>query len=347
MKLQSSQTIRSTIAVLLLPLFLCSAYAVQDKTADAKATRTPEQIEADNLNGQVIQLFKEKKFKEAMAPAKRCVELREKSLGAEHESTAVALNNLASVYSELDKHGDAAETRERLLKVQEKLYGPSSAKLCDNLSKLGWERALNGNNKESEEAFKRNLQIRETAYGTEGKELLPALNDLAMSTQRAGKYVPSIGYFDRMIAVNEKLLGKNHTDVAELLAKTAIILRQANKKAEAEDYETRARAIYTAQPTDNRKPPEMSGGVLQGLAIFRPQPGYPNSAKQGRIQGAVQVHVYIDEIGIVTEAKAISGPAELRKVSEEAAKQWRFKPTILGGRVLKVHGVLTFNFTLQ
>lgn len=346
-KLQHKQIIGFVVAVLLLPLLLCSTYAVQDKTADAKSTKTPEQIEADNLNQQVIQLFKEKKYKEALAPAKRCVELLEKALGAENELTAVALNNLASVYSELDKHGDAADARERVLKAQEKLYGPSSIKLSDNLFKLGWERAISGDNKGAEEAFKRNLQIREAAFGADHPELIPALDNLAMSTQRAGKYGPSIGYFDRMIAIKEKQLGKDHVNVAELLAKTAIILRQANKKAEANQYEARARAIYAAQPIDNMTPATLSGGVLQGHAIFRPQPGYPSAAKQGRIQGSVNVQVHIDEIGMVTEAKAISGPAELRKVSEEAAKQWRFKPTMLAGRVVKVQGVLTFKFTLQ
>jgi len=347
MKPQPKQTVRSVIAVLLLPLLLCSVYAMQDKPADAKATKTPEQIEADTLNAQVIQLFKEKKYKEALPLAKRCVELREKSSSVENELTAVALNNLASVFSELDKHGEAAAVRGRLLKVQEKLYGPTSVKLSDNLTKLGWERALGSDNKEAEEAFKRNLQIRETAYGADHNELLAPLYDLAMFTQRIGKYGPSISYFDRMIAVKEKQLGKNHVDVAELLAKTAIILRQANKKSEAEAYEARARAIYASQPNANDIPETLAQSVLQGQAIFKPQPSYPSLAKQGRIQGSVNVQVLIDEIGMVIEAKVINGPGELRKVCEEAAKQWRFKPVLVGGRALKVQGVLTFNFTLQ
>jgi TonB family protein len=274
------------------------------------------------------------------------VELRERALGAENELTAVALNNLASVYSELDKHGDAADARERVLKIQEKLYGLSSIKLSDNLSKLGWERAIGGDNKGAEEAFKRNLQIREAAFGADHLELIPALDNLAMSTQRAGKYGQSIVYFDRMIAIKEKQLGKDHVDVAELLAKTAIILRQANKKAEADEYEARARAIYATQTSENNTP-VLAQNVLQGHAIYRPQPPYPSGAKQGRIQGSVQVHVIIDEIGAVTEAEAISGPAELRKASVDAAKQWRFKPNLINGKAVKVQGVLTFNFTMR
>jgi TonB family protein len=346
MKLQSKQTIQSVIAVLLVSLFVGSAQAIQDKP-DA-AAKTPEQIEADKLNALVIQFFKEKRFKEALVPAKQAVEIREKALGPEHALTLVSLKNLAAVYGELNKHSDAAGIRQRVLKIEEKLYGTSSIRLSDNLSKLGWERAREQNYGAAIELFKRNLQIREAAYGADHKELVPALNDLAMSSQRDGKLAQSIGYFKQMIAIQEKQLGENHIDVAELLSKCAIILKQANKKAEAEDYDARARAIYLSQTNaPDSEAVNLAPHILQGAAILKVQPGYPNGAKQARVQGSVLVQVVIDEAGIVTKATAIQGPGELRPASEESARRWRFKPTIVNGRPIKVQGILTFNFVLR
>lgn len=90
----------------------------------------------------------------------------------------------------------------------------------------------------------------------------------------------------------------------------------------------------------------VSGGVLQGSAIKKVQPPYPSVAKAARASGAVQVQILVSETGEVIEANAISGHPLLRDAAVEAARQWRFKPTELGNKAIKVQGVLTFNFTL-
>jgi TonB family protein len=92
---------------------------------------------------------------------------------------------------------------------------------------------------------------------------------------------------------------------------------------------------------------KVSSGVLQGSATRKVAPAYPPIAKAARAQGAVEVNVTIDENGNVTAAEAVSGHPLLRDAAIEAAKQWQFNPTSLGGEAVKVQGLLTFNFTLQ
>jgi outer membrane biosynthesis protein TonB len=41
------------------------------------------------------------------------------------------------------------------------------------------------------------------------------------------------------------------------------------------------------------------------------------------------------------------GPASLRQAAVDAAKQARFKPTIVDGVAVKVSGILTYDFTAQ
>lgn len=333
--------------VLMLSFIAPSGFASTGKLSDVlKDAQSSELPDADKLHAQVVELFREKRFKEALPLAKSVVETREKALGLANEKTIASLKNLASIYSELDKDGDAAKIRERVLKAEETLYGLSSIKLCDNLSRLGFARMKDDKLSGAIEAFKRNLQIRETVFGLESKELAQTLNDLAMLSQRDGNLSQSIAYFKRLILIKEKEIGANHPDVAELLAKCAIILGMANKKKEANEYEARARAIYAALP-DQQVPETIAPDVLQGVAILKVAPEYPMSAKSNRVRGVVQVQVLIDEIGSVTKATAISGPNELKTASETAAKQWRFKPTMVNGKPIKVQGFLTFNFTLQ
>jgi TonB family protein len=103
----------------------------------------------------------------------------------------------------------------------------------------------------------------------------------------------------------------------------------------------------TPTPTPVPKVIRQSGGVLQGSAIRKVHPPYPPIAKAAHAQGAVQVQVTIDEEGNVIEAAVVGGHPLLREAALQAARQWKFRPTMLTGVPVKVQGILTFNFTLQ
>lgn len=90
----------------------------------------------------------------------------------------------------------------------------------------------------------------------------------------------------------------------------------------------------------------IQGGILNGKAISKPQPPYPDAARQSRASGTVQVGVVINEEGRVIEAEALSGPEELRAAAVEAARKARFPPTRLSGQPVKIAGRLTYNFVL-
>ncbi|HEX8183947.1 MAG TPA: TonB family protein [Blastocatellia bacterium] len=106
----------------------------------------------------------------------------------------------------------------------------------------------------------------------------------------------------------------------------------------------------------------VTGIVLQGQALTRIAPGYPLFAKNAHISGTILVEVTVDEEGNVISARAIKANirrprnitdeeakgygADLQRASIDAARQWKFTPTKLGGKPVKVIGVITFNFSL-
>lgn len=92
-------------------------------------------------------------------------------------------------------------------------------------------------------------------------------------------------------------------------------------------------------------PSRVSEGALIGSALTRIVPDYPLLARQNRITGQVVVQVTIAEDGRVIDAVAVSGPPVLRTVSEEAARKWIFRPTVLNGVPVRLQGNLTFVFS--
>jgi TonB family protein len=91
----------------------------------------------------------------------------------------------------------------------------------------------------------------------------------------------------------------------------------------------------------------VSGGVLDGKAVSKPQPAYPALAKAARASGTVTVRVTVDETGSVVSAAAVSGHPLLHAAAVAAAKQAKFTPTLLSGEPVRVSGVLTYDFVLE
>ncbi|MGH9769810.1 MAG: TonB family protein [Blastocatellia bacterium] len=90
-----------------------------------------------------------------------------------------------------------------------------------------------------------------------------------------------------------------------------------------------------------------TGIALEQEAIKKVEPEFPPIAKAVRASGEVKVEVTIDKTGKVVSARVVSGHPLLRGSAQAAARQWKFKPTMVSGKPAKVGGLLTFNFVLD
>lgn len=80
--------------------------------------------------------------------------------------------------------------------------------------------------------------------------------------------------------------------------------------------------------------------------INAPLPKYPPMARAVEASGKVDIEILIDEKGNIESAKPISGHPLLWAEAVKAAKQTKFKPTIIGGKPFKVKSVIVYNFVL-
>lgn len=101
-----------------------------------------------------------------------------------------------------------------------------------------------------------------------------------------------------------------------------------------------------AVETDNR-PLRLPSTVLQGKVIERRVPLYPELAKRIRLQGDVAVEVIISPEGRVESVRAVSGHPMLTQSALDAARAWRFEPTLLNSVPVRVTGVIIFVFKLN
>jgi TonB family protein len=94
------------------------------------------------------------------------------------------------------------------------------------------------------------------------------------------------------------------------------------------------------------EPTTTEAGSLNSKATKKVIPAYPPLAKQNGTTGLVRVHVVVDENGKVVQVSRTEGPILLRRVAEDAARQWFFEAPSSGGRPGRWSGYIDFTFTL-
>jgi TonB family protein len=330
---------KKSISVLPIAMFIClSAPPISAQTSPSAAGSD----EARKLNAQAVALHKEGKYEEAIRLQKQALAVWEKELGKEHKLIATGSTNLAEMYRSLKRYDEAAGAYRRALKIEEKLLGPDHPGLFVLVIKLGWMHHGIARAGEAEALFKRAVAIREKQGADHAGVAEPLLN-LANFYQKIGRPAASLPIYQRVIAIQEKHFGPDGEPLVATLQQFSCALQQDKNPAEASKTSKRALLIE-----GKARPSTMvaEGEVLQGYAIHKEQPNYPPAAKAERLSGTVFIQVEIDETGKVTNAKILCGADLLSAPSREAALKWRFNPTTLSGKPVKVMGVLTFNFVL-
>jgi TonB family protein len=324
-----------TIVFCLLPLL-----PLQSQTGGtSKPPLDPSQIgEATRLAAEVVELYKQGKFKEALPLAKRCLQIREKLFTPADDPLRTALYNLAEVYMVLQKYDDAEPLYERLVKSYEK-FAPGDIRLAQVLQSLGTAKFLTGQHYNTEKFFQRALEITERAYGSNSQKVAGSASYLAEYYQAIGDLKKALPLYQHMFEIAEKHSPNGDSeDFRQARDRYSCIL---NKMGQGDV----ARALEKPPPT---RPVEyLAGGVVNGKAIKLPKPFYPVEARASRVAGTVVVQVVIDESGRVIRVCAVHGPPLLMRASEVAAYNAVFSPTRLDGKPVKVTGVITYNFVVR
>ncbi len=94
--------------------------------------------EAKKLNQEVVRLYQEGRYQDAIPYALRSLEILGKALGKNHPSVAGFLNNLAALYQTLGDYGQAEPLYKRSFEIYEKALGKDHPNVATSLNNLGF-----------------------------------------------------------------------------------------------------------------------------------------------------------------------------------------------------------------
>jgi len=331
-----------------ITLLLCASAAVAQAPAPSPPPpqQSPELAEAARLTVEVVRLYGLQQYDEALPLARRAVEIRERALGGEHMLVANALNNLGAVLMHKDKDGEAARTLGRALAIIEKNGAGGTELAADINNRLGLLGLESKNYKDAAGYFQRSLAVREKVRGASDPAVVPQLLNLTDAFYLMREPEKAHASLERATEILNTVDPKLDLPTARKLQSYICLLKMEGEEELLREVEGAVSRLESPGRAGRSVRPA-AGGVLNGRAIKKPPPEYPNAAKSARVSGTVVVRIMVDETGKVVRSEAICGHSLLRKAAADAAAAARFTPTLLSGMPVRVTGVITYNFVLQ
>ncbi|XP_007505158.1 nephrocystin-3 isoform X2 [Monodelphis domestica] len=201
---------------------------------------------------------------QAVVPLQRSLEIRETALDPDHPRVAQSLHQLAGVYVQWKKFGNAEQLYKQALEILENAYGsehPLIARELDALATLyqkqnKYEQAEHLRKKSFKIRQKvarrkgnlygfallrrRALQLEELTLGKDTPDNARTLNELGVLYYLQNNLEAADLFLKRSLEMRERVLGPDHPDCAQSLNNLAALYNEKKQYAEAEELYERA-----------------------------------------------------------------------------------------------------------
>jgi TonB family protein len=328
----------------ILTLFLSFSLFAQSASQASEGTGAVEEIL--KLNSQVVKLYSEKRFDEALVIAKKIWDIAAANNLISDGRVLPAIRNLGELHLAKGKESEAISVFQIVSDQYEKMGDKGRTELEKVMSRLAAAYISKKDFKNAESQYLKLKNLTETAYGEKSRQSANAYLQLAnlYNLQKKGKEAEE--FYLKAILINDAVLSKKEQETRQDVDtyKCWVFHREYQRNALKGAMDLfkdldKKRGIQE----DNNK----SQGVINGKALRLIQPVYPQSAKAKRASGFAVVRVDIDEQGNVTNAKTFCGYLDFVKEVEEAALKSKFTPTLVKGVPVKVTGEIVYNFVAQ
>ncbi|XP_010767000.1 nephrocystin-3-like [Notothenia coriiceps] len=201
---------------------------------------------------------------QAVAPLQRSLEIRETALDPDHPSVARSLHQLAAVYVQWKKYGNAEQLYKQALEISENAYGAEHASVARELESLAMLYQKQNKYEQAEKLRKRSVKIRqktarqkghmygftllrrralqleELTLGTDSADSAKTLNELGVLYYLQNNLDAAKLFLTRSLETRQRVLGPDHPDCAQSLNNLAALHTERREYETAEDMYERA-----------------------------------------------------------------------------------------------------------
>uniref|UniRef100_A0A674K2D1 Nephrocystin-3 n=1 Tax=Terrapene triunguis TaxID=2587831 RepID=A0A674K2D1_9SAUR len=204
---------------------------------------------------------------QAVAPLQRSLEIRETALDPDHPRVAQSLHQLAGVYVQWKKFGNAEQLYKQALEISENAYGAEHPRVARELDALATLYQKQNKYEQAEQLRKKSfkmrqkaarrkgnlfgfallrqraLQLEELTLGKDTPDNARTLNELGVLYYLQNNIETAELFLKRSLEMRERVLGPDHSDCAQSLNNLAALYNEKKHYDKAEELYERALEI--------------------------------------------------------------------------------------------------------
>ncbi len=207
--------------------------------------------EAKKLGQQVINLYQQGKYNQAIPLAERALAIRKKYLGNNHPDVGISLNNLALLYKSVGRHTEAEPLYLEDLDISKKQLGDNHPRVATALNNLALLYEFQGRYREAEPFFHQALDILEQNFKEDHSRVADVVNNLAKLYYSQGRYREAKLFFQKALTIFKQNFGDTDFRVAISLNNLTSLYHVQRKYQKAEFFYDRALDILEQNFEDN------------------------------------------------------------------------------------------------
>jgi tetratricopeptide (TPR) repeat protein len=173
----------------------------------------------------------------------QCVAQLQARCGEHHPTTAISLNNLASLYQLQGKYIEAEPLFTQALAIHQQ--SDNALNFATGLNNLAGLYKLQGNYAQAEALFLEALNLKKETLGEVHPSVATSLNNLASVYYAQGRYSEAEAIYKRVFQLKKCLLGKKHSSLIPSLNNLASVYHAQNRYRDAVSLYVRAMQLST------------------------------------------------------------------------------------------------------
>jgi tetratricopeptide (TPR) repeat protein len=154
------------------------------------------------------------KYTEAITYCEKSLEIRQKTLPANHPDLATSYNNIGSVYDDMGEYSKALSYYEKALEIYQKTLPANHPDLAISYNNIGGVYKNMGEYSKALSYYEKALEIRQKTLPANHPSLATSYDNIGGVYENMGEYSKALSYYEKALEIYQKTLPANHPDLA-------------------------------------------------------------------------------------------------------------------------------------
>jgi tetratricopeptide (TPR) repeat protein len=154
------------------------------------------------------------KYTEAVTYYEKSLEIKQKSLPANHPNWATFYNNIGAVCRNMGEHLKALSYYEKALEISQKTLPENHPHLATSYNNIGTVYYNMGEYSKALLYYEKDLEISQKTLPENHPDLAQSYNNIGGVYYKMGEYSKALSYYEKALEIYQKTLPANHPDLA-------------------------------------------------------------------------------------------------------------------------------------